>query len=97
MSKLKETVERLLADYHDDHNWAQWAAQELQKALHEDETKRPNPVLAHSNENWLLVERYVNTFNPPDFRLVFKREQTVLEIPVPEEAWRAFDGLKVGE
>jgi hypothetical protein len=57
--------------------------------------ERPNPVLAHSNENWVLVERYVNTYSPPDFRLVFKREQSVLEIIVPEEVWRAFDGLKL--
>jgi hypothetical protein len=57
--------------------------------------KRPNPVLAHSNENWVLVERYVTTFNPPNFLLVFKRGETVLEMTVPQDVWYAFDGLKL--
>lgn len=56
--------------------------------------RKPNPVLAHSNENWVLIERYVNTYNPPDFRLVFKRDGMILDMPVSEESWRAFDGIK---
>lgn len=56
-----------------------------------------NPVVGHYNENWVLVERYVNTFNPPDFHLIFKREETLIDTPVPEEVWRAFDELKLPE
>lgn len=65
----------------------------MDKSIHDGITKH-TPVLGHSNEGWVLVERYVNTFNPPDFRLVFKREDVILQITVPEEAWRAFDGVK---
>src|SRR4051794_19771206 len=62
--------------------------------IYEVITKR-NPVLAHSNEYWVLIERYVNTYSPPDFRLVFRRDQTILNVTVPEDVWRAFDGLKL--
>lgn len=37
MSKVRETVDRLLADFHDDHNWALWARYELDLAIHQDD------------------------------------------------------------
>lgn len=44
-------------------------------------------------EQWRLVERYVKHY-PDDWRLVFRRGDTVLEVTVPEDVWRAFDGIK---
>lgn len=48
-----------------------------------------NP-LSIKGENWLLIERYVRRY-PYDWAMVFKRGEELLEISVPEEAWRAFD------
>jgi hypothetical protein len=45
-------------------------------------------------ESWVLVERYVARY-PHDWRLVFKRDDEVLEVAVPEEVWRAFDLITV--
>lgn len=39
---------------------------------------------------WCLVERYVAHY-PGDWRLVFRRGEAVIDVPVPEEVWRAFD------
>lgn len=51
--------------------------------------------LSHTDEKWMLVERYCMRY-PDKWLLVFKRNETVLEIEVSEEAWRAFEGIKVG-
>lgn len=52
--------------------------------------------LSFKNENWILIERYVAKY-PSDWRLVFKKGDTslVIDVQVPEEVWRAFDGLKL--
>jgi hypothetical protein len=46
-------------------------------------------------EKWELVERWVEHY-PDDWRLLFKRGQETLEVQVPEDVWRAFDGIRVG-
>lgn len=43
---------------------------------------------------WMLVERYVEHY-PDDWRLVFRRGEEILEVTVPEDVWRAFDGIPV--
>lgn len=43
-----------------------------------------------TEESWRLVERYCERY-PSDWRLVFRRDDEVLEVQVPEEVWRAFD------
>lgn len=45
-----------------------------------------------ANEGWILAERYVRRY-PYNWVLIFKRKEEVLEISVPEEVWRAFDGI----
>ena len=47
-------------------------------------------VATRRSESWVLVERYVAHY-PHDWRLVFRRGNEQLEVPVPEEVWRAFD------
>jgi hypothetical protein len=37
MTWLRIAADELLDDYHDDHNWAQWARYELELAAHKDD------------------------------------------------------------
>jgi hypothetical protein len=39
---------------------------------------------------WVLIERWCEHY-PDDWRLLFKRDETTLEVSVPESVWRAFD------
>lgn len=43
---------------------------------------------------WVLVERWCEHY-PDDWRLLFKRDETTLEVSVPEDVWRAFDGVRL--
>lgn len=57
-------------------------------------TRQGSEILAARSESWVLVERYVERY-PHDWRLVFRRDETTLDVSVPEEVWRAFDGITV--
>jgi hypothetical protein len=58
-----------------------------------------NPALSEAShrpsdvKGWELVERWCEHF-PDDWRLLFERDGTTLEVSVPEDVWRAFDGIK---
>lgn len=41
-------------------------------------------------EGWKLVERYCHSFKDNDFRLVFKRNDQVLEVSITKEVYDSF-------
>lgn len=48
-------------------------------------------------EKWELIERWCEHY-PDDWRLLFQRvtdKTEHLEVQVPEEVWRAFDGIRI--